>query len=222
LENATGILQGFVDAGEPAAIFLILPARFVVRFRLRVPSGEVPLLEGKTVIDEERRVGVLFDVVRVVEIAFQRVANQSAQESDIAARSNGHVIVRHRGGAIETRVDANELRFARSLRFHRETKSDRMIFRGIAAHDENDVGVRDIRPSVCHRPPAEGGGQTGHRGAVSETGLILVSDDTETKSKLAEQVVDLVGVGAAPDESDVVEPVHRATFVIALDESRIT
>ena len=76
-----------------------------------------------------------------------------------------------------------------------------MIFRRVAAHDQNDVCVGDVGPAVRHGPAAKRGGQTGHRGAVSKTGLIFVGDDAETEAELAEQVVDLVGIGAAADHA---------------------
>ena len=50
---------------------------------------------------------------------------------------------------------------------------------------------------------AESGGQTGHRGAVSETGLILVGLNPQSKTEPAEDKIDLVGIGKASDERDV-------------------
>ena len=96
-----------------------------------------------------------------------------------------------------------------------------MIFRGVATHDQNDIGVGDIGPAVRHGPAAERGGQTGHRGAVSKTGLIFVSDDSETEAKLAEQVVDLIGVGAAADHGGIGEAIHKASGSILNFEPRI-
>ena len=88
------------------------------------------------------------------------------------------------------------------LRLHREPESDGVILRGIAPHDQNHVRVGDVGPAVRHGAAAEGGGQTGHRGAVSKTGLVLVGENPEAEAKLAQQVVDLVGVGAAADHRE--------------------
>jgi hypothetical protein len=96
-----------------------------------------------------------------------------------------------------------------------------MILRWISSHDENDVCIGDIGPAVRHSSAAESGGQTGHRGAVSKTGLIFVSDYTEPKSELAQQVVHFIRVGAAADHGGVGDTIYGTALRILLLITRI-
>ena len=96
-----------------------------------------------------------------------------------------------------------------------------MVFRGVASHDEDDIGIGNVGPTVGHGPSAEGGGQTGHRGAVSKPGLILVGENAETEAKLSQQKVDLVRVGAAADERQVLQSIHRPAGGVFFLESGV-
>ena len=127
-------------------------------------------------------------IVGVVQVAAERVVNQAAEKGDVGAGADGYIAVRHRGGAIEARVDADQLGFALALGLHDEAEADRMVLGGIAAHHQNDVGVGDVGPAIGHGASSERGGQTGHRGAVSKPGLVFVGENAETEAKLAEQV----------------------------------
>ena len=49
----------------------------------------------------------------------------------------------------------------------------RVILGGVGAGDENHVGVGDVADGVGHCSTSKRGGQTGHRGAVSETGAVI-------------------------------------------------
>ena len=111
---------------------------------------------------------------------------------------------------VEARIDADELRVAVPLRLHDEAEADRVVLSRVAAHGEDDIRVADVGPAVGHRPASERGGQTGHRGAVSYPGLLLDRHDAEPGAeRLHEQVVDLVGVGAAADDAERGQRVDR-------------
>ena len=121
-----------------------------------------------------------------------------------------------RRGAVEARIDAHELRVAVPPRFHDEAEADRMVLGRVAAHGEHDIRVADVGPAVGHRSASECGGQTGHRGAVSNPGLLLDRDHAEPGAKrLDEQVVDFVGVGAAADDAHRGQRVDGAARVVA-------
>ena len=215
------MLEARVDFRVAASIVLIIPSGFVVGLLVCVPPREVSVLERKTAFDDEGCVSVKLDVVLVVEPVLERVVNQSTEKRNVGAGTNRHVDIGHGGGAIETGVDANQFRFSTPLGFHDETEAHGMVLGRVAAHDQNDVRIGDIRPAVGHGPPAEGGGQTGHRGAVSESGLVFVGDDAETEAEFSEEVVDLVGIGAAADESNVLQPIHGAAGSVLLFEAGV-
>jgi len=105
------------------------------------------------------------------------VVDQAAEKSNIGPGPDRNVQVGDSRCAVESWIDGNELGLTDALGFHDEAKAHRMILGRIAAHDEDDIRVRDVRPPVRHGPTAERGGQTGHRWAVSKTGLILVGHD---------------------------------------------
>jgi len=63
-----------------------------------------------------------------------------------------------------------------------------MGFSGIAAHNQNQVGVLDVDPVVGHCATAVRGGQTGHRRAVSDPGLIIEGQHAQRTDHLVGQV----------------------------------
>ena len=95
-------------------------------------------------------------------------------------------------------------------RFHDEAEPDRVVLSGIAAHGEDDVRVADVGPAIGHRSPSERGGQTGHRWPVSYPGLLLDRHHAEPGAEgLHEEIVQLVGIGAAADHADRGQRVDR-------------
>ena len=48
-----------------------------------------------------------------------------------------------------------------------------MGFGGIAAHDDGQIRIADVRPGICHRAATERRAQTGHRRSVSDARLIV-------------------------------------------------
>jgi hypothetical protein len=51
-----------------------------------------------------------------------------------------------------------------------------VVLRHVAALDEEHFGVLQVQPVIGHRAPAEGGPQTGDRGAVSKARLVFHLD----------------------------------------------
>jgi hypothetical protein len=78
-----------------------------------------------------------------------------------------------------------------------------MVFGGVGAGDEDDVGLSDVGDGVGHRATSECCGQTGHGGAVSETGAMV--DVVRLQHRPGEFVGDIVffvgdpGRGQHPD-----------------------
>ncbi len=153
--------------------------------------------------DEEGRVGVVADVVFLDAVLGKGVVDEAAEEGDVGADADLAVEVTDGGGASEARVDGNELGIAISLGFHDPAEADGVIFGGVSAHGKDDIGVGDVVPAVGHGTASEGGGQTGHRGAVSNPGLLFEWYDAESGAEgFDEEVVVLVGVGAAADDGE--------------------
>ena len=141
--------------------------------------------------------------------------DEATQKSDVGADANLHKAVRDRGGSVEAWIDCHELRVAIAPRFHDKAESDRMILGGVATHGQHDIGVANVRPAIRHRPSSECGGQTGHRGAVSNSSLLFDGDDAETGAKrLHQQVIDFIGVGASTNDTDRRQRVDGTALVV--------
>ncbi len=205
LEDRPRMLQRGIDLREASRVELVAPARLVrVGLRLRVPAREQAggFVEGVRLRDEERRVREQPDVLVVVPLARQDVVKQAAEERDVGAGANLDEAIGDGCRPVEAGIHAHELRVTVPPRFHDEPESHRVVFGRVAPHRQNDIRVADVRPAVGHRSSSERGGQTGHRGAVSYAGLLLDRHHAEAGAKcFHEQVVHLVGVGAAADHA---------------------
>ena len=90
------------------------------------------------------------------------------------------------------------------LRFGHPLEAARMRFGGIAAHDQDDVGVLDVDPVVRHRTAAERRAQTGHRRSVSDSRLVIEPEHAEAADDLVGELAGLVGGGRQPARKPVV------------------
>ena len=89
----------------------------------------------------------------------------------------GRIEICHRRRARKARIDDDQLGAAVGLRFGDPFEAARMGFGGVAAHDDDEIGVLDVRPGVRHRAATERRGQTGHRGSVSDARLVVECQD---------------------------------------------
>jgi hypothetical protein len=71
------------------------------------------------------------------------------------------------------RVNDNEALVLQPGRPLDVSRGHRVIFVGVRANDQDTISLLQLREGIGHRPGAIGGGQTGHRGAVSETGAVI-------------------------------------------------
>ena len=155
VDDAARILPRVVDLGEALIVLLVVPARLVVGALLFVVSGEEPVLEAEAVLHDEAGVGVGAHVFVLDLILFEQIADDAAQESDVRARTDRGIDVGDRRGAGEARVDDDELGAVLDLRLDHPFEAARMGLGGVAAHDQDDVGVLDVLPGVGHRATTE-------------------------------------------------------------------
>src|SRR5205814_8763319 len=97
-------------------IRLVSPGGLVVCRFARVESGEKSVVDLELLGDDVRPVRVDLDVVLVVALVLDRVADDSEEERDVAAGADGSIEVRGGSGSGETRIDGDELCAARLLR----------------------------------------------------------------------------------------------------------
>ncbi len=188
VDDAARILPGVVDLGEALIVQLVVPARLVVAARVFVVAGEQPVLEAEALLHDQAGVGVGAHVLVLDRVLLQQIADHAAQEGDVGSRADRRVEVGDRGGAGEARIDDDELGAVLDLRLDHPFETARMRFGGVAAHDDDHVGVLDVLPGVGHRAATECWGQTGHRRSVSDARLIVEDHHAEGAGDLPGEV----------------------------------
>ena len=173
LVHAARMLERRVGLHVTVVPELVVPGGFVVAALLGVVAGVEPVGEGEVLADDEAQVGIAPDVLVLDLVLGQKIFDDPAEEGDVGAGTDGRIYVRHGGRAGEARVDNDEARLVVRLRFSDPLEAAWMGLGGVAAHDENDVGILDVDPVIRHRSTAKRRGKTCHRRAVSHTGLIV-------------------------------------------------
>ena len=80
--------------------------------------------------------------------------------------------------------------------------------RSVRADGEDTIGVFQFGKGVGHCPTAEGGGQPGHRGRVSETGAVIdVVVAEHGPGKFLEDIGFFVGAAGRPHKSDALRAI---------------
>ena len=87
------------------------------------------------------------------------------------------------------------------LRLGHALEAARMRLGGVAAHDDNEIGVLDVGPRVRHRTTAKRRSQTGHRRAVSDTRLVVEHEHAGAADHLVGQERRFVGGGRRGEEA---------------------
>src|SRR5439155_1150774 len=236
LEDAPRVLQrhvalrsGLRRSRRPAeriTLGLVGPGRDVVGARRGVVPGEETVLEVVALADDEGRVRVVLHVVGVVEVVLEDVVDEPAEVGHVGTGADPQIGIGERGRPREARVRVDHLRAAaraRPLRrielgLHEPLEADRVRFRGVGAVDQDEVGVLDVTPVVRHRSSSERGGQTDHRWAVSDPGLLLQVDDAQSAHHLRGEVALFAAEGGASREGDALGAVDHVPARVLRDE----
>src|SRR5690348_13387155 len=188
---------------------LVLPAVGAVVAVLVLPPREHAAQfahVAELALDERGRVRVVRHVlleegIGVPPLALQHVVDESAEERDVGAGTDLHVLRGARRGAAEARIDMDDLG-TRLSRAHHEAERHRVTLGEVRAHDEDAVGVRQITREGAGTTAAERRPQTGDGGRVSYARLILDPDDSRADAELLDEVVLLVVERRAAEETD--------------------
>ena len=154
LKDATGMLESGIAPRLSLRVQRIGPARAIVAARLGIVAGEKTVGEAVAVADDPGGVGVLAHVLLLNAVMLDGIVDHAADEGDVGARAQFGEHVRDRAGAIETRVDVQDIGAA-LLGARQPIHCDGMILRRVPAHDQDDIGVQHVDPMVGHRSPAE-------------------------------------------------------------------
>ena len=155
VDDAARVLPGLVDLRETLVVGFVGPAGFIVVADVLAVAGEQPFVEAVILGHDQAGIGVGAHVFVLDLVLFQQIANHTAEEGDIGAGADRRVDVGHRGGAGEARVHHHQLGVVLDLGFDHPFEAAGMRLGGVAAHDQNHIGILDILPCVGHRPSTE-------------------------------------------------------------------
>ena len=128
------------------------------------------------------------------------------------------VEVGHRRRAGEARVHHDELGLVLDLGLDHPLEAAGVGLGGVAAHDDDDVGVLDVHPVVGHRAATERGGQTGHRGPCQTRAWLSKHARSERADDLVGDVAGLVGGGGGGQQADGRPAVDRRALSVLRGE----
>src|SRR5512133_1251405 len=118
---------------------------------------------------------------------------------EVSAGADRHPNVGQRTRAREAWIDMDD-RGTLLFRFHHPAKTDRVRFGHRGTFDHNAICVSEILLCGRSSAPAEGGAQTGHRAAMSYTGLVGHTDHAQASGeKLFDEIIFLVMQCRAPE-----------------------
>src|SRR4030095_9680814 len=115
----------------------ISPKRAIIATALRIITREKTVFEAVARADDPGGIGVLAYVLLLNAIMFDGIVDHAADEGDVGARAQFGEYVGDRAGAIETRIDVQDIGAA-LLGARQPVHRDGVIFRRISAHDQDN------------------------------------------------------------------------------------
>ena len=216
LEDRLRVLQARVLEWSTVLVRLVRPRRVLVGARVRVESGEqsVEVLGVDIVVaDEVRGVGVGAHVFVEVPAFGQDTVDERTEQHDVGAGPDGHMLIGDRGGARETRVDVDDAGTP-GLGFGHPLEAHGVALGHIGTLDDDAVRIRHILDGLSGAAAPERGSQTGNRGGVSNTRLVLDLYRPGRGVELLGEVVLLVVDGRPAEAGDAHRPPQRVAFVV--------
>src|SRR5215211_1466482 len=122
------------------------------------------------------------NVLAKVQLVFNQMINEPPEKYDVRTGADWYPNVGQRARAREAWIDMDD-RGALLFRFHHPAKSDWVRFRHRGTFDQNAVCIRQVLLCGRSSTPAEGGAQTGHRAAMSYTGLVGHTDHAQASGE---------------------------------------
>src|SRR5205823_11005349 len=132
---------------------------------------------------------------------------------DVGRGADRHGEVGQSAGARDPGVDVDDRR-ALPLRLHDPLEAYRMALGHVGPLDDDAVAIREVLLERGGAASSERGPQTGDRGAVSYTGLVLDLDHAQRREQLLDEVVLLVVEGGAAEVRHGERPVERLALLV--------
>src|ERR1700760_5098736 len=96
----------------------------------------------------------------------------AAEEGNVASGADADVKITYGRHAGEARIDVDQGR-ASLLGYHGPAEADGLSLGHIRSHEQDAIAVGHVLLIICSRAAAERGAQTGHRGTMSYSCLVL-------------------------------------------------
>ena len=145
----------------------------------------------------------LLDKFLVFPTVLENVPEHPVDRRDVNSGPHPDIFGRVRRGSRHSRVDDNEIRAVELLALQNVLQRNRMRLGGVAAHQQNSLGVADVVIAVGHRAVAPGVGYPSDGGGVTDPGLVIGIVGSPEGGELAVEVGRFVG------EFGRTEPVDR-------------
>ena len=117
---------------------------------------------GDFLADVVHAVDALFDELLVFPVVLEDVVQHTVDDRNVGAGADADIFSRMRRRARHARIDHDHVGALRFLAFQHMLERNRMRLSGIAAHEQDGLGVADVRVGVGHRAVAPGVGNTGN------------------------------------------------------------
>ena len=166
--------------------------------------------------DVVHAVDALLDELLVLPAVLEDVPEHAPDHRDVGARPQPHVFRGVRGGPGQARIGDDEIGPVQLLAFEQMLQRHRMRLGGIAAQEEQRLGVADVGVAVGHRAVAPGVGDAGDGGGVADARLVVRVVGAPERGELAVEIrafvgefgraepIDGIGAGLAADLLELV------------------
>ena len=179
LQNAAGILKSRVLLRDAVGVKLEDPRRFVILPGGGIITGKETVLKIELVINDERSVGVVSDILFEVLVVIENVFDHTAEKGDIGAGAQSDVMIRQRRRSGKAGIHVDDFGASFLPGAQHPLEGNGMHFCGVAAHDQNNVGILDIDVMIGHGTTAERLSQSRYARTVSDPGLMIHLDDAQ-------------------------------------------
>ena len=176
LEDAARVLQRRVAARLSGRIRVIGPGFHVIGLEHFIPFAEHSFLKAVLVTDDERRIGIVPDILGMDKVVLQGVIDEPAQKGDVRAGPDLGIDVCFGCGPGKAGIDGDELRSVLQCRLD-PFKGYGVVLGRVAADGHDTVAVFQVVPVVRHCTAPERGRKTCDRGRVSKTRLMFEGDN---------------------------------------------
>ena len=160
-------------------------------------------------------VDALVNEFLVLPAILEDVPEHPVDRGDVDAGPYPDIFGRVRRRSRHARVDDDQVGAVEFLAFENVLQRNRMRFGGIAAHDQNGLGVADVVVAVGHRTVAPGIGYTGDGRGMADARLMIGIVGSPKGRELAVEIGGFVG------EFGGTEPVDRIRSRLLADIEKL-